>query len=339
MPADDSGGTIKLGATLVNIPVLVSDRSGRYVPRLTERDFSLYEDGTQQEIAFFGSEEVPFNVVLLLDMSPSVRNRAEDIQDAAIEFVRQLRRQDQVMVGSFDQRVEFLTGFTSDRPALERAIRSTVTGNGTSVYDAVYLAVAQKLRNIDGRKALILFSDGEDTTSRRASYEDAIDIVTESDVLVYGLRYPASGGGIRTRPRDPFPGMDLPFPIPMPFPWPRRRRRGNFSDALLNTTVSSVSSAVQRRRGWGGGSDFMTDVTTAGGGPVYDADAIGDLSRLARRIAEELRHVYMISYYPTNPISNGGFRSIRVRVNRGGDLAVRHRRGYHARDVNSGNTD
>jgi hypothetical protein len=77
----------------------------------------------------------------------------------------------------------------------------------------------------------------------------------------------------------------------------------------------------------------MADITEAGGGPVYDAQAIGDLSRLASRIAEELRHVYVISYYPTNPLSNGGYRAIRVRVRGRDDIAVRHRKGYNAQDV------
>lgn len=79
----------------------------------------------------------------------------------------------------------------------------------------------------------------------------------------------------------------------------------------------------------------MADITTAGGGPVYDAEKIGDLSRLANRIAEELRHVYVISYYPTNALSNGGYRSVRVSVKGRDDIAVRHRRGYNARPSNN----
>ena len=75
----------------------------------------------------------------------------------------------------------------------------------------------------------------------------------------------------------------------------------------------------------------MADITAAGGGPVYDAEKISDLSRVANRIAEELRHVYVISYYPTNPLSNGGYRSVRVSVKGRDDIAVRHRRGYNAK--------
>jgi Ca-activated chloride channel homolog len=330
---DGEDDVVKLESTLVNMPLLVSDRSGRYIPQLSARDFALYEDGVQQTIASFGTEEVPFSVALLLDVSPSVQGNIEDIQDAAIAFVRQLRSQDRVMIVSFDRQVHYLSDFTSDRRELEWAIRRANTGSGTSVYDAVFEVVQRKLRNIDGRKALILFSDGEDTTSGRASYDDAIDIVTESDVLVYGLRYPGNGGrgGVRVDPwpRNPIPGIQLPFPFPWPFP---RRRRGPFrlSDPTAggNSGGTSVSPQWPRRRG--GGGDFMADITAAGGGPVYDAEKISDLSRVAYRIAEELRHVYVISYYPTNPLSHGGYRSVRVSVKGRDDIAVRHRRGYNA---------
>lgn len=328
---------VKLESTLVSLPLLVSDRSGRYIPQLSANDFLLYEDGVQQKIASFGSEEVPFNVVLLLDVSPSVAGSIKDIQDAAIAFVRQLRDQDRVMVVSFDRNIHYLSDFTSDRRELEWAIRRTNTGGGTSVYDAVYETVDRKLRNIEGRKALILFSDGDDTTSSRASYDDAVNLVSESDVLVYGLRYPGAGGGGGGRgnswPRNQIPRIVLPFPLPFPWPPPRRRGPFNLTGSMPGANGSATSSAVQswpRRRG-GGGGDFMKDITAAGGGPVYDAENISDMSNVAHRIAEELRHVYVISYYPTNPLSKGGYRKVRVSVKNRDDIAVRHRPGYNAR--------
>ena len=332
-PQQGDDDVIKLESTLVNLPLLVSDRSGRYVPQLSKQDFLLYEDGVQQTIASFGSEEVPFNVALMLDVSPSVAGSVKDIQDAAIEFVRQLRSQDRVMVVAFDRGIHYLTDFTNDRRQLEWAIRGTRTGSGTSVYDAVYETVDRKLRNIEGRKALILFSDGEDTTSSRASYDDAVNLVGESDVLVYGLRYPGTGGGggiridpwPRTIPRSPYPRL----PIPLPFPWPTPRRRGPFNLSDSNSGGNAAVQSWPRRRNHGG--DFMRDITAAWGGPVYDAENIGDMSRVASRIADELRHVYVISYYPTNPLSNGGYRRVRVSVKGRDEIAVRHRPGYNAR--------
>ena len=336
--SDGDDPVIKLESTLVNIPLLVSDRSGRYIPQLSARDFALFEDNAPQTIASFGSEEVPFSVALLLDVSPSVQGSVTDIQDAAIAFVRQLRSQDRVMVVSFDRQIHYLSDFTSDRGQLEWAIRRANTGSGTSVYDAVYETVQRKLRNIEGRKALILFSDGEDTTSSRASYDDAVDAVSEADVLVYGLRYPGNGGsagGWRNPwPRSPVPGIQLPFPLPFPWPMPRRRR-GPFTfsnwGATGNSGATSAGAQSWPRRRGGSGGDFMKDITAAGGGPVYDAERIGDMSGLAHRIAEELRHVYVISYYPTNALSNGGYRRVRVSVKGRDDIAVRHRPGYNAR--------
>jgi Ca-activated chloride channel family protein len=270
------------------------------MPNLTERDFEIYEDGIKQEIAFFTSEEVPFNIALLLDVSPSVQGSLEEIRRAALEFVRQMRPQDRIMIVAFDRRVYFLTDFTNDRSMLQQAIMSTDTGSGTSVYEAVYTAIERKLRYIEGRKALILLSDGEDTTSR-IKYRDAINAVVESDVLAYGIHYPSEdfGRGVIAMP--------LPFPLPIPLPVPRRRAPSP-----------------------GNGFGFMSELAKAGGGLAYEAKSIRDLSSLARQVAEELRHVYVLSYYPTNPLTNGGYRSVRVRMVRGGDLAVRHRRGYDA---------
>jgi hypothetical protein len=327
--------TIRLDATLVNLPLLVSDRSGRFIPQLSKNDFEVYEDGVKQEIAFFGNEEVPFNVALLLDVSPSVSNSLEEIQEAAIAFVKQLRAEDRVMIVAFDRNVRFLTDFTNDRYVLERAIENTRTGNGTSVYEAVYDTVANRLRHVQGRKALILLSDGEDTTSRSVGYEEAINVVTESDVLVYGLRFPDTGGyGHQNGPYN-YPRNRLPWPIPrnpFPFPWP------HFSgpDPSPDPASGNAGQWGQRSgRNSSHGRDFMADVAEAGGGPVYDAKTVRDMPRLARQIADELRHVYVASYYPTNSLSNGGYRSIRVRVKGRDDIAVRHRRGYDAAEVRS----
>src|SRR5258708_36709801 len=143
-----AGDVIRVNTTLVTIPVSVMDRDGRYVPNLNKEDFRLWEDGVEQQVAFFSSVDEPFSVVLMIDTSGSTRFRLEDIQDAAINFVNQLRPDDKVMVVSFDDQVRVLSEFTSDRSRLRDAIRRTETGNGTRLYHAVDLAVDQPLNTI-----------------------------------------------------------------------------------------------------------------------------------------------------------------------------------------------
>jgi len=342
---DSKDGALKLNSTVVNIAAVVTDRSGRYVPHLTKSDFEVSEDRTLQQIAFFGNEEVPFNVALLMDVSQSVSDSLKDIKKAATEFVNQLRPNDRVMVACFDERVRYLTDFTSDRKTLESAINGCQTGHGTSVYDSVYDAVTARFRGIEGRKALLLLSDGEDTTSQRVSYDEAIDRVAESDVLVYGLRYPDTGGrgGWRRDPRGnrPFPGRrrwpfaasgSTSFDPPGQFPEGGQYAQGGQYPGGGGQRGQRGPYGRQRKDA---GRDFMKDVTEAGGGPLFDAKTSGDLRKLASQIADELRNVYVIGYYPTKSLSEGGYRSVTVKVKGRDDLAVRHRRGYDARQTAS----
>ena len=165
----------------MTIPVSVTDRDGRYVPNLQKGDFRLWEDGVEQEVAFFSSVDKPFSVVLMLDTSPSTQFRLEDIQDAAIAFVNQLRPDDKVMVVSFNDEISILSEFTTDRSHLMRAIRRAHTDDGTRLYDALDLVMNRELSRVQGRKAIVLFTDGVDTTSRHAGYESNLTDAQELD--------------------------------------------------------------------------------------------------------------------------------------------------------------
>src|ERR1035437_3253779 len=159
--AETSSGdddVLRVETNLVTVPVSVFERSGVYVSGLRRSDFKIFEDGKEQEITYFGDLEVPFSVVLLIDVSPSTSYKIKDIQNAALSFVNQLSEQDKVMVIEFDSGVHVLTDFTNDRQQLEKAIRRTSFGNGTSLYEAVKVALRKKLEKIDGRKAVVLFT-------------------------------------------------------------------------------------------------------------------------------------------------------------------------------------
>lgn len=187
-PREQGDQAVKLEATLVTVPVIASDRDEKYIPDMKLEDFTLHEDGVQQEIVFFATVNEPFHVVLMLDTSASTQEKLGQIKTAATTFVEQLKPADRVKVISFDDAVHDLCEFTNDRTELRGAIDRSQPGQGTKLYDAVALAL-RVMRSIKGRKAVVLFTDGADMKSDNARYEDNINAVEESGVIVYPIRY------------------------------------------------------------------------------------------------------------------------------------------------------
>ncbi|MFL6469001.1 MAG: VWA domain-containing protein, partial [Pyrinomonadaceae bacterium] len=165
-PLNAEDEVIKVDTNLVTMPVSVLDRDGRFISGLQQSDFRILENGVEQKIEYFQSVEQPFTVVLLIDVSPSTRYRIEQIHQAATAFVNQLRPNDKVMVISFDDNIHVLTPPTNDRNQLRNAIETAQFGDGTSLYEAVDHAINRELKKFEGRKAIVLFTDGVDTTSR-----------------------------------------------------------------------------------------------------------------------------------------------------------------------------
>ena len=180
--------TIKINTDLVLVPVIAADLNGLYVPDLLRADFSLEEDGVKQEIAFFATVTTPFHVVLMLDTSASTEEKLGLIRRAASAFVDQLQAGDQVKLISFDDEVRDLNEFTSDRVVLKAAINKTKSGHGTKLYDAMDLAFLA-LRSIEGRKAIVLFTDGVDMHSVQATFDGTLRGLDEEGVIVYPIRY------------------------------------------------------------------------------------------------------------------------------------------------------
>ena len=185
---EDQVETLKIETDLVTVPVVVTDRNGLYIPDLVKSDFSISEDGVPQEIAFFATISVPFHVVLMLDTSASTQDKIGLMQQAAVAFVEQLQNRDRVKVISFDDQVHDLNAFTNDRSALKAAIYRTRSGQGTKLYDAFALALSS-LARIQGRKAIVIFTDGVDYHSDYATFDGTLRGLDEEGVLVYPIRY------------------------------------------------------------------------------------------------------------------------------------------------------
>jgi VWFA-related protein len=330
----DAGDVIKVNTTLVTLPVSVMDRDGRYIPNLKKEDFRLWEEGIEQNVAFFSSVDKPFSLVLMIDTSGSTRFRLEDIQDAAITFVNQLRSDDQVMVVSFDDDVRVLSEFTSDRGRLRDAIRRTDTGNGTKLYDAVDMVMNQRLSRVSGRKAIVLFTDGVDTTSRHASYASNVRDAEELDALVYPVQYDTFmdvGGG-------------------MGGSWPGSSRMPTSPIDILGRILGGMSRGGGGGRGRGPGGTgssrqeyeianrYLQELSERTGARSYQADSIQNLASAFAQVAEELRRQYSLGYYPKSPAQAGERRQVRVRVNQP-NLAVRTRDSYVFNPNGSANQD
>lgn len=299
---------IRLKSTLVQVPVVVSWPGGRYVADLQQKDFVVYEDGIKQEIEFFGSVEEPFSVALVLDSSGSTAAQLEFIKSAALTFVDYLRPQDRVIVIEFNDSVAVRCELTSDRNLIRQALMSIRSGEFTQVYEAVYTAVWERLHDLEGRKAVILFSDGIDTASSEIVEEDTLDAVLDSeDIIVYPIRY-------NTRPSV------------------EQKLRRRVSDSMRGSGLATVEVEWESKRreldkAYRSADEYLEKLAEMSGGIVERADELVDLKGAFARIAEELRHQYLIGYYPADDSRVREDRRIKVEVKRGG-VKVRARPSY-----------
>jgi len=350
------GDVVKVETTLISIPVSVMDRDGKFIPNLTKNDFHVWEDGVEQKVAYFASTEKPFTVALVIDTRASTRYKIEEIQDAAITFVNQLRPDDKVMVVSFDDKIRVLAQPTSDRSVLRNAILETRIGSGTRLYDAMDQVINKELSRIDGRKAIVLFTDGVDTTSKHASSEDNIRDAEESGDLIYPVEYDTSGdmgvfggggggsrrGGGRNYPNGGGGGN-----------YPNGGGSGNGGGGIFDILGAILNGGSypsgggypgggnrrNGRGGWPGGGgagnsrgeyqiadEYLHDLARVSGARFYDAEQT-NVNVAFQSVAEELRRQYSLGYYPTKAPQAGERRNIKVRVNQP-ELVVRTRDSY-----------
>ena len=182
----------RAGVELVSLNVTVTDNTGRLITGLNQEDFQVFEDGAKQDITFFTRSQLPIALALLLDTSASMDTKLGTAQEAAIGFAKRLRPQDLASVIDFDSRVVVLQPFSNDGAALEKAIRDTSAGGSTSLYNAVYIALNEmkKLRakSVEDirRQAIVVLSDGEDTSSL-LPFEEVLELAKRSVTAIYAI--------------------------------------------------------------------------------------------------------------------------------------------------------
>jgi Ca-activated chloride channel homolog len=312
------GDVIRIDTNLVTVPVSVLDRDGRFISDIRREQFNVFENGVEQKIAYFEPTEKPFTVALLLDTSGSTFFHLWEIKEAAINFAKQLRPQDRVLIVTFDRLVMLLTEATNDQNVVTEVVqRNANTGFSTRLYDAIDLVIKARLNKIEGRKSIVLFTDGVDTASYQATYQSTLREVDELDVLIYPIQYDTTDFvDAQTRTNATIETTTI--------------RSRNFPTQSSSQTIYGTPKASGPGTSIGDyklADQFLHQLAMKTGGRLYMANDRTQLSDAFSKIAEELRHQYSLGYYPQTTLQSGERREIKVRVNQP-NMAVRARDSY-----------
>lgn len=289
----DPDDVIRINTSMVNSPVLVVGRNGKYVPSLNRDDFVLLEDGVPQEIAHFATVDVPFTVVLLIDTSRSTSLDLDDIKDAATSFVERMRTNDRAIVISYSDQINVLAEATSNKEELKLAIKSCRPQGNSRTYDAVSFALADRLKAVTGRSAIVVFTDGVDNDSRNATFESTLDLVHKTRALV--------------------------FPVQL----------STYDDLRRSSSTGKPAPAGSgfSREDYVRADTFLHQAAAISGSGVYAAREIKDLNSAIASISDELHNEYSIGYYPRTPPGPTEQRRVEVKV-RLPQLLVKARTSY-----------
>jgi Ca-activated chloride channel homolog len=184
--------TFRAGVEVVSLNVTVTDSAKRYVTGLDREAFEVYEDGVLQELSFFHRTAMPIALSVLIDTSASMEEQMATAQHAAVGFMRRLGPRDLAQVIDFDSQVQILQAFTGNVDALEAAVRRTTAGGSTALYNALYIALKElqriRVTSTDEirRQAIVLLSDGEDTSSL-VGFDDVLDLAKRSETVIYSI--------------------------------------------------------------------------------------------------------------------------------------------------------
>lgn len=285
------------GIDLVRLSVTGRDGAGRIVHDLRPEDFSVMEDGVDQEIAHFGHHESPISVVVLFDRSGSMDgDKLMHAKDAIVNFMEALHTSDETLLIAFSDALDQLGEFGLDAKTIARATKELRAGGGTRLYDAVLEgATAIAMPDRHEKRALLILSDGEDTASRSRS-DAAVDAVRHAAVPVYAI-------GI---------GMEGPAPAVLGAPTPAD------GSTEAGSTRASRTRSSWTRLGDTGPVAALKAITDGTGGWTYPIVAAKRCKEVCLLVADELRNQYLLAYYPTNDARDALWRTVSVRTSRPG---------------------
>ena len=322
------GFSFRSSVNLINVTATVTDSQGHFVSGLTANDFEIYEDGKLQQITQFESERVPVSLGIALDTSGSMAGeRIAAAQGAVNRFLYDLLgEQDEVFLYRFDSRPQLVQGWTEDRKGLGRSLGSISAGGGTAMYDTVAEAIPLAQSGTRRKKALVVISDGNDTSSH--TEVDALrQRIRQTEVLVYAIGIDASGSPTRsyTQASSSPPGSAPPKGVPVPAAFP--------GAPVIKTPVKSNSPSSGRpspgprmNSGERLNVDALRSLTDDSGGRTEIIVSASDLDPATAGIASELSRQYFIGYSTSAP-KDGRWHDIEVRVKKG-SYTIRARKGF-----------
>lgn len=330
------GFSFHTSVDLINVTVTVTDGNGQFVQGLKQGDFVVYEDGKPQPVTQFEAERVPVSLGIALDTSGSMYGERIAAAQAALNrfLFDLLGPNDEVFLYRFDSQPELVQRWTSDRTAVSRALGSVHPNGGTAMYDTVAAAIPLAEAGTRKKKALVIISDGNDTSSHMKI--DALhQIIRESEVLVYAVGIDASGSAT-------FPGHSnasgggggsssngtTTRPVPQPFPG-----KGPTSVAASPSAPPAPQPSSHQNQGRSSGEgavnvDALRAITDDSGGRTEVIVSNRDLDPATARIADELSQQYFLGYSSAAP-KDGKWHTIEVVV-RKGNYTVRARKGFIA---------
>ncbi|MBI4481448.1 MAG: VWA domain-containing protein [Acidobacteria bacterium] len=284
---------IGVESNLVSLPVSARFLDGSFARDLKKEEFHIYEDGVEQRITHFAPESVPFHAVLLIDASESVRSEVGAIKLAARRFASELKPGDKVSLITFNYDNNLILDWTDDPQRVDEALGSIFPHGRTVLYDALYVTFEDQLKNVDGKKVVVLLTDGMDFGSR-LGHEEAFEAAARSNAVISVVSMTEA----------------------VRYSYEYHRRQDPLSPSV------PLEAFVQAR-------NFLRKLAYESGGTVIYPDSFGMVQDAFHRIAEELHNQYAIGYVPYNVMRDGKYRNIEIRVDRP-NVVVSTRRGYYA---------
>jgi len=314
----------KTSKPLVSVPVIVNDREGRYIPGLKKEDFAVYQDGVKQNITYFATYDEPINIALLLDTSVSTQDTLKRIKDAAKDFIELMNPNDKCLIATFDSQVNVLNPFTSNQQTLKDALDKIQTAKEerTVMHRAVEQITQKFFNNIQGRKAIVLLSDGKDYGSF-ITKDALLNQLEESDVSIYTVFYKTGVNSKRV-----IIGSDGTLKEKnesKPQKKKSRKKKKGYSVFIPAQVGLPSDEAIEflERTADMDAIDSLKTMSDTTAGRFYVSDTT-KLRKTFKKVAGELRQQYRLGFHSKDGATDATIQEIIIKVDRP-DAVVRVR--------------